>query len=592
MSSETLADDIDWPLCGQRWAPDEPCTGVRIGATDRCLAHLPEEQLDKYLRDLNQAAGVDLRGTRLNLAMVGRLQSARTTQFGGADFRHATFIDHVDFRDMVLGPAFFDHATFVKTANFNAAEFGAWVSFQHACFLGHAYFNETKFGAGAYFGDAKFDGQSTFREASFSQGVQFDHVVFNDVAIFGEASFVKDVDLGDTIFRKDVWFDGATFQAIDHLGPLVAQSVDLSGASFDVAVVVEIEAADVVSSRTRFAGGVELRIRYGTVDLSEAFFGSASTLSTSATAFTMPTDDLGSREVEMPEEVTRRWRGRFKSPDPRPVLLSLRGADVTELALTDVDLRVCRFAGAHHLDKLRIEGHSPFPQSPRSRLWTSRQVLFEEQLWRRDDLDDARWAGSIPGALPRLRGEPGPVGPTRLASLYRSLRKALEDGKNEAGAGDFYYGEQEARRRIEGVPRAERAILWCYWLISGYGQRASRALIALAVLIGVVAAVLVGAGLPLSGQVSQSTTVVQPVGMGQRSTTTTTDVPVQLPPWSERWTWSRVEGAARIALGAVVFRDAGQKLAPAGTWMVMVARFFGPVLLALAALAVRARVKR
>ena len=50
--------------------------------------------------------------------------------------------------------------------------------------------------------------------------------------------------------------------------------------------------------------------------------------------------------------------------------------------------------------------------------------------------------------------------------------------------------------------------------------------------------------------------------------------------------------AIRISLGSVVFRDADQKLTPAGVWTVMAGRTFGPLLLALATLAIRARVKR
>jgi hypothetical protein len=32
---------------------------------------------------------------------------------------------------------------------------------------------------------------------------------------------------------------------------------------------------------------------------------------------------------------------------------------------------------------------------------------------------------------------------TRLVALYRQLRKAQEDAKNQPGAADFYYGEKE-----------------------------------------------------------------------------------------------------------------------------------------------------
>ncbi|WP_143447295.1 hypothetical protein [Kibdelosporangium aridum] len=82
--------------------------------------------------------------------------------------------------------------------------------------------------------------------------------------------------------------------------------------------------------------------------------------------------------------------------------------------------------------------------------------------------------------------------------LYRSLRKAFEDAKNEAGAGDFYYGEMDARRHASTTGRSERALLTLYWMISGYGHRAGRTLAALAVLVVVLFALLAQFGLPAS----------------------------------------------------------------------------------------------
>jgi hypothetical protein len=38
-------------------------------------------------------------------------------------------------------------------------------------------------------------------------------------------------------------------------------------------------------------------------------------------------------------------------------------------------------------------------------------------------------------------------GPEHVAPLYRALRKAQEDAKDEPGAADFYYGEMEMRRQ-------------------------------------------------------------------------------------------------------------------------------------------------
>ncbi|MER7198160.1 hypothetical protein [Streptomyces sp. CB01635] len=63
------------------------------------------------------------------------------------------------------------------------------------------------------------------------------------------------------------------------------------------------------------------------------------------------------------------------------------------------------------------------------------------------------------------------------APVYRALRKGFEDGKNEPGAADFYYGEMEMRHRDRtGTTRAERGLLHGCWLLSGYGLRAVRAL--------------------------------------------------------------------------------------------------------------------
>jgi hypothetical protein len=188
--------------------------------------------------------------------------------------------------------------------------------------------------------------------------------------------------------------------------------------------------------------------------------------------------------------------------------------------LTETDLSECRFLEAHRLEQLRIDGRTWFTR-PEGRLRARRRMLVEE---RTED-------------------------PSRVAAVYRALRKSFEDSKNEPGAADFYYGEMECRRQAKESSRTERMVLWCYWLLSGYGQRASRALIALVLVVAVVTGLLTVWG--------------QDFGM-----------------------------AARIAMGAVVFRDDQADLTAAGEWTVLVARLLGPLLLAMAVFAIRARVKR
>ena len=80
--------------------------------------------------------------------------------------------------------------------------------------------------------------------------------------------------------------------------------------------------------------------------------------------------------------------------------------------------------------------------------------------------------------------------------MYRALRKSREDAKDEPGAADFYYGEMEMRRYDRGESDASggwsrglvsRGVLTTYWLISGYGLRAWRSLVALTVVTALFA---------------------------------------------------------------------------------------------------------
>jgi hypothetical protein len=196
--------------------------------------------------------------------------------------------------------------------------------------------------------------------------------------------------------------------------------------------------------------------------------------------------------------------------------------DVATLTLSDLDLAGCLFQGAHHLDQLHIEGARPFADTPAAwrlrlgrwwvpvwRRWSRRQTLAEEHHWRSEPssppmpgrglrLSRPAWHGpacQTPRWVAVQTGqEVQRLMPDRLAVLYRALRKAQEDSKNEPGAADFYYGEMEMRRHDGHTPWAERVIVWLYWLISGYGLRGLRALAWLAAVVVGMAALLQAIG--------------------------------------------------------------------------------------------------
>ena len=268
--------------------------------------------------------------------------------------------------------------------------------------------------------------------------------------------------------------------------------------------------------------------------------------------------------------------------------------------MSGVDLRPCRFSGAFNLDRLRIEGSLRL--SDRSHRWqTRRKVLAEEQqwhlrhnrFWRQSwypeecralrPSDEERLAAAEPehGATPdRVRTRA-----REISEMYRALRKGREDSKDEPGAADFYYGEMEMRRRASewGV---ERWLLTCYWLISGYGLRVWRALLALSGLIALATVLFAVIGLAPS-----RVTVYQPVENSSAQTAAPT------------YRMATIAGP-RPGLGtafdytiqsATSLLRTPQNPPPLTSWgnaLEIVVRFSGPALLALALLALRARVKR
>ncbi|QRV45795.1 hypothetical protein [Streptomyces violaceoruber] len=208
--------------------------------------------------------------------------------------------------------------------------------------------------------------------------------------------------------------------------------------------------------------------------------------------------------------------------------------------------------------------------------------MAEEHHWR------AGRAGAVRGWNVAVLGA-GRVGPLQLAPVYRALRKAFEDGKHEPGAADFYYGEMEMRRHADDIPRGERGLLTAYWALSGYGLRASRALAWLGTAMVATVVLLMAFGIAQDTP-KQTATGTVPAGGGEVTFTIDKDDPKN--PTGERFTGERFEKALNITLNSVVFRSSGQDLTTTGTYVEMTSRLTEPVLLGLAVLAVRNRVKR
>nr|BEK63604.1 hypothetical protein KPHV_08310 [Kitasatospora purpeofusca] len=576
-----------------------------------CLEHLGDQQRADYLAGLATGAALDHSGTVITPDCLAELlaavtdQSTDTPRPGDTNFANVTFTGDAHFANVTFsGDAHFANVTFTGDAHFAGAGFTGVANFQRAAFTGAAYFGGAAFAGAALFGGAAFTSVAHFGEVTFTGAADFGTAAFPRVAYFRRVTFTSDARFRDSMFGAatfggSVFGGDATFRGSVFGGDSDFRRAQIHQASewdlvcdgalrFDEAVfqrptLVRAAARTIEFRRTHFVSTAHLRLKYASVDLTEAVLEAPMTIA--------PTND---RFTLRPGTVSTLFNA---PPGAGPVdsavkVASVSGVDAAHLVLTDVDLTDCRFTGAVHLDQLRMDGHCTLAKPPTGlRLrhlllvrHTRRSVIAEERHWQyARSADDGGWP---PPAAPGPTG----AGPAALAAVYRQLRKSLEDGKNEAEAADFYYGEMQMRRHNKARPGGERALLALYWAVSGYGQRASRAF---GWLLAAMAVTLVGMvlwGLPVDDPkpLSQGDVVA-----GHITLVTDTPPPVNPKgPLTGRVTGRRTEKAGRVVVNSVIFRSSGQNLTTTGTYLEMASRLTEPVLLGFGLLAVRSRVKR
>jgi hypothetical protein len=135
-------------------------------------------------------------------------------------------------------------------------------------------------------------------------------------------------------------------------------------------------------------------------------------------------------------------------------------------------------------------------------------------------------------------------------------------------------------------PKVERLVVWLYWLTSGYALRASRALAWLLGVLVLATILLAAVGLEQPATVSavQATITGSPPNQIIR---------FQAPPAGPAKPFpDRLGTAGLVAVEGAVFRASEQQLTYVGRLIQASLRLVGPILLALAVLSIRGRVKR
>ncbi|MYT68351.1 pentapeptide repeat-containing protein [Streptomyces sp. SID8367] len=589
------------------------------------MVHLSAVDRRSYFDGLSPGANVEHQATDFSPQLLNELREAVTdSRTGRARFAHADFTLAAFTEDAAFADTDFDvTATFSKIrcrrAVFRGARFNGHTVFVHAQIREEALFDGAVFGRYALFGhlasrSADFtstvlQGRADFSHATITGDLGMEHSTFHSALVLEHACVGGTLGLADTDVRGDLKLsniqvgvdllldeaslagdlalDGTrvagnialrqlTLPRVSRLGPLMTNStLDLSGTTFAEAVTIEAAARRVSCRRTRFASTAALRLRYAAVDLTDAV-------------------------LEFPVSVSGQWHRPFDvAPDGELALdpladrwvhiLSLQGVDAAHLQLSYIDLRFCRFAGTVHLDQLSIDGHFSLAEAPYGVHWrglipvryTRRRTLIEEHHWR------AQYYG---GGWIEASDDVDAHFPTSIAPIYRQLRKALEDGKHEPGAADFYYGEMEMRRQAVDIPLGESVLLTAYWAVSGYGMRAARAFAWLLAAMVVTVLVMMAWGLPRHDVDPVSRGVVH--GRHVTLTQTAPDPVNPSGPLRKRLTGDRFDKSLRVVINSVVFRSSGQSLTTAGTYTEMTSRIVEPVFLGLGLLAIRSRVKR
>lgn len=495
----------------------------------------------------------DLRGSDVGSRTLKAITRAAEEGEIALNCEGTRFVAALNLRDVTLARADFKNAIFDHGARFGSVRFSNNASFDRAG------------GTDLFFHQVKFEGKAGFRglraanlsvrETSFSRYASFDEAElgfgdFRDVDFAAEARFRSLKSRGPVTMRS-VCFGGAasfhkgtlrqaSFPACQFKGPLHTRGLlvddDLSfpGSHFEDARTLDLQAGSIVGLQgARFSQPVSVTVRGPALDASGANFEQGVDVALPAgCSATFAAAALGGTSLIMADAI---------KPEPAATIDSMDGTRVGYLTLEGLDLSRCGFAGLRRLDDVLISGRGQLAQAPERIKGTyRREVLADEMELRANDWSDV--------AQRKQRA-------SVIADVYRAMRKAREGSHDYPGAADFYYGEMEMRR-ASADNWLERAILTLYWLCSGYGMRAGRALLSYAIVV-----LLFAVGFQAFG-------FAQPPGFGHTIA------------WTLTSTLSLIRPTEAL------------DLTTAGLYLSIPARLAGPALIGLAVLALRSRVRR
>ncbi len=471
---------------GPTWfrCPQHGCLGEATASGKHCLAHSDKAARQSHFE---------------SLAKTGRTLSLRG---------HSVL---QELWDEIVSSALFVNGGTRTAMSFDGAEISARIRL-----------NGVRFESTLDFLGAELYEHIELRGCTFASGLSAKHMFENGGALnCPESTFLSDVDVSYTkADRVSTGFEKCRFQGsftadgVDS-GLLLSKSEFLADASFKhskgVLILKECKfhgqldlshsGASILGERliaqsssrigpcesptmyfpnATFASRVHLSVATSQVDLSGAVLNEGGLLEVGGGRISLNQLRLGG-----PLRVSGGLPGTAA-----PEVTGLFNADAGRMSFARVDMTRCSFYGAHGLGAVDIEPTVAFPYSPR--LPFKRRCIADEFSWRianrhrRWSLDGVQVGPSDSAA--RTRGEKPKIqlpslDSSQVAALYRELRRSLESKSDMPGAADFYYGEMEMRRQDTRSSLLDRTLITLYGLVSGYGLRPLRALVAWVLLI-------------------------------------------------------------------------------------------------------------
>lgn len=397
-----------------------------------CVLHFPSKEknadFEKVLQRKFDKKDFDFRGVWFPNKM-----SFRNFKFSSeVDFSFATFSEEVNLRS----------ATFNSRANFHAATFCAAADFSSATFCATAGFSYATFRANADFNFASFDAEADFNSVTFTRDAHFQTATFSREAWFSSATFSA-----QAVFHYGTFSGAANFSFATFFSPVASFSCATFSARADFSSVSFKAIADFRS--TTFSGEA---------DFSSDIFGADayfhSTTFGAATYFRSTTFSAAADFGYATFADHVKFSGAKK--------LS------TFTDTFSLDLQFARIDGPDHVSFHTL---------------TLRPSWFVNIDARKFDFTNVDWyRHSINEEIDSLRKHRVTSPHGILAIACRHLAVNAEDNHRYEEASWFRYRAMDIRRREKGRGFALWRLSWWYWLASGYGERASQALL---VLVGI-----------------------------------------------------------------------------------------------------------